>query len=139
MAVIYYPKNQLLYVRDTTSSASNYESVVLAVSPNTVLYFDTSSAVTAESAMNLAVTASWALTASISQVLNVVSSASWASSSVSSSYVPTSNYNPYSTIITSSTYWKIIEGYLMWKYGLQAKLPPSHPFASSPPTSSRSL
>lgn len=32
---------------------------------------------------------------------------------------------------------QVIEGYLMWKYGLQAKLPPSHPFAASPPTSSR--
>src|ERR1035441_5715065 len=92
MAVIYYPKNQLLYIRDTTSSASNYESVVLAVSPNTVLYFDTGSGVTAENAMNLAVTASWALSASVSLVYGSVTSASWATASISASYSATASW-----------------------------------------------
>lgn len=104
MAVIYYPKNQLLYIRDTVVSASNYESVVLACSPNTVLYFDTSSAVTAASAMNLAVTASWALSASFSVI-----------STVSASYSSTASFAlnggggegavAYMTIATSSLNW----------------------------------
>lgn len=105
MAVIYYPKNQLLYIRDTVVSASNYESIVLACSPNTVLYFDTSSMVTAASAMNLAVTASWALTASISQVFVTTTSASWASQSLSASYAPGGVSNAYVTIATSSLRW----------------------------------
>ena len=97
MAVIYYPKNQLLYIRDTVVSASNYESVVLACSPNTVLYFDTSSAVTAASAMNLAVTASWALTASVT--LLFISSSYAATASIASTLLPSM---PYTTIQTAS-------------------------------------
>lgn len=34
---------------------------------------------------------------------------------------------------------KRVEGYLAWKYGLQEKLPVSHPYLSAPPTTSRLL
>ena len=42
----------------------------------------------------------------------------------------------YNSLLSASDRQKI-EGYLAWKYGLQAKLPPAHPFLLSPPTSSR--
>ena len=110
MAVIYYPKNQLMFIRDTTVSASNFESVVLNVQPNTVLYFDTSSLINNVNAQMIPITASWALTASVSTVFATTVSASWATQSLSSSYATTASFalngvgggnGPY-TLITAS-------------------------------------
>lgn len=92
MAVIYYPKNQLMYIRDTTVSASNFESIVLNVAPNTVLYFDTQSLIQTVNATQIPITASWALTASISTIFATTVSASWASASISASYSGTASY-----------------------------------------------
>jgi hypothetical protein len=92
MAVIYYPKNQLMFIRDTTVSASNFESVVLNVQPNTVLYFDTSSLINSVNAQMIPITASWALTASVTQIFGVVVSASWATQSLSSSFATTASF-----------------------------------------------
>lgn len=133
MAVIYYPKNQLVFIRDQQVSSSNYESVLLNCSPNTVLYFDTSSLMQQVNALLIPITASWAMTASVSQIFvtsisaswatqsltsdtasfaytasfalnaNASPSASWASSSLSASYV--GPVSPYQTISTSSTNW----------------------------------
>ena len=60
MAVIYYPKNQLMYIRDTVTSSSNYESVYLNTQPNTIIYFDTSSMMQGINASLIPITASWA-------------------------------------------------------------------------------
>lgn len=90
MAVIYYPKNQLMYIRDTTSAS--YESVYLNVQPNTIIYFDTSSYMQSIDASTIPITASWAMTASVTQIFGVVVSASWASQSLSSSFATTSSY-----------------------------------------------
>lgn len=132
MAVIYYPKNQLVYIRDQQVSASNYESVLLNCSPNTVLYFDTSSLMQQVDALLIPITASWALTASLSQVLIYTVSASWASSSLSASFSDTASFAlnasmgsansaswasssltasvlagqyPYTTVTTNSVWW----------------------------------
>ena len=118
MAVIYYPKNQLMFIRDTTVSASNFESVVLNVQPNTVLYFDTTSLVNNVNAQMIPITASWALTASVSTVIGFTVSASWATQSLSSSFSSTASYalnggggggsttaSAYMAIATSSLNW----------------------------------
>jgi hypothetical protein len=106
MAVIYYPKNSLLYIRDTVTSASNYESVVLSIQPNTVLYFDTSS-VSALTPTQVPWTASWALTASIALNAGGTSaSSSWASSSISASYAITASYLD----TTLQGWWKFNNG-----------------------------
>ena len=68
MAVVYYPKDSVLYKRTTT--IGNLEELTLDVPPNAVFLFSGSSE----------------FSASLS-----VDSASWASSSVSSSYADTSN------------------------------------------------
>lgn len=108
MAVIYYPKNQLMYIRDTTVSASNFESIVLNVSPNTVLYFDTSSLIQTVNATQIPITASWALTSSLSIITSVEVSASWASSSYTASYIDfpivTASYASASTTCESASY-----------------------------------
>lgn len=87
MAVLYYPKNSLMYIRDTVTSASNYEGVFLNVQPNTIIYFDTSSMMQGINASLIAITASWAQTASVSQVFVTTVSASWATSSYTASYL----------------------------------------------------
>jgi hypothetical protein len=91
MAVIYYPKNQLMFIRDTVTSASNYESVYLNVQPNTIIYFETSSYMQSINASTIPITASWAMTASISTVL-FYTSTSFASSSISASYSNTASF-----------------------------------------------
>ena len=83
MAVVYYPKDQLLYSKDT--SQGNYEALVLASSPNVVLYFGTASTATSASALDLPITCSWARSASVSLVFETIASASWASQSLSAS------------------------------------------------------
>lgn len=108
MAVIYYPKNQLMYIRDTTVSASNFESIVLNVSPNTVLYFDTSSLIQTVNATQIPITASWAMTSSVSLIVALEVSASWASSSYTASYIDfpivTASYASASTTCESASY-----------------------------------
>ncbi len=106
-----------MYIRDTVTSASNFESVFLNVQPNTIIYFDTSSMMQGVNASLIPITASWAMTASVSNTLISIATASWASQSFSSSYtttasfantasyIATTNYAAYSTLITSSTYW----------------------------------
>jgi hypothetical protein len=84
MAVVYYPKDQLLYSKDT--SQGNYEALVLSSTPNVVLYFGTASVPTSASALDLPITCSWARSASISLTYVTVISASWATQSLSSSY-----------------------------------------------------
>lgn len=105
MAVIYYPKNQLVYVRDQQVSSSNYESILLQCNPNVVFYFDTSSYMQAVNASQLPITASWAMTASVSNIY-LLTSSSFASSSYTASYltagVTSSNANTSSYTITAS-------------------------------------
>jgi hypothetical protein len=106
MAVIYYPKNQLVYIRDQTVSASNYESILLNVSPNTVLYFDTQSLMQSVNALLIPITASWALTASLSTVI-LVTSSSFASSSFTASYLTSgasASYSNSSSYAVSASY-----------------------------------
>lgn len=63
MAIIYYPKSQIMFRKD--SASASYETLALAVSPNTILYFDpTGSGLSAMSASILEITSSWAYTAS---------------------------------------------------------------------------
>lgn len=102
MAVIYYPKNQLVYIRDQQVSSSNYESVLLNCSPNTVLYFDTSSLMQQVNALLIPITASWAMTASISNTFNIVSS-SFASSSYTASYLTEGVSASYASTASTAT------------------------------------
>ena len=63
MAIIYYPKSQIMFRKD--SASASYETLALAVSPNTILYFDpTGSGLSAVSASILEITSSWAYSAS---------------------------------------------------------------------------
>lgn len=121
MAVVYYPKDQLLYSRDT--SQGNYEAIVLSSSPDVVLYFGTASVPTSASALDMPITCSWAKSASISltyitttsaSVADTASylmnyaltiSASWASQSLSASYASNAGNPAYTTITTSSLNW----------------------------------
>lgn len=84
MAVVYYPNDQKLYSKDTAQG--NYQSLVLASSPNVVLYFGTASTVSSASAMDLTITCSWARSASVSNVYNTFTSGSWTTQSLSASY-----------------------------------------------------
>lgn len=63
MAVVYYPKNNLIARRDTISAS--FETIVLASSPNVILYFDTASGITSASVEPMLITSSWAETASV--------------------------------------------------------------------------
>jgi hypothetical protein len=95
MAIVYYPKNQLLYARDTTDQQA--EAIVLSSTPNVVLYFGTASVPTSASALDLPITASWARSASISNTYNTFTSGGWATQSLSSSYSLSGSY-----VITAS-------------------------------------
>jgi hypothetical protein len=64
MAIIYYPKNQFLYRKDTVSGS--YETLAIATNPNTIIYFDTASSINAISASTLDINVTHALTASYS-------------------------------------------------------------------------
>lgn len=96
MAVVYYPKDQLLYSKDT--SQGNYEALVLASSPNVVLYFGTASVPTSASALDMPITCSWARSASVSFTYitttsaSVSDTASYVLNAVSSSYASTSSF-----------------------------------------------
>ncbi len=134
MAVVYYPKDQVLYSKDT--SQGNYEAVVLSSTPNVVLYFGTASVPSSASALDLPITASWARSASISLTYvtttsasvsdtasfaytssfalnaNASPSASWASSSISASYSTYADTAsvmpsqiPFTTVTTNSVFW----------------------------------
>lgn len=121
-----------MYIRDTVVSSSNFESVVLNCQPNNVIYFDTSSYLNSVNAAMIPITASWALTASITQVFvsssfantasysgtssfainaNSSPSSSWASASISASYAVNADTasmmsnSPYITLATSSLNW----------------------------------
>jgi len=112
MAVLFYPKGQILARRD--SSTPLYEQLELACNPNAVIYFDTGSFPSMISSSFLYLTSSWALTASVTILFS--------SNSLSSSYADTASFalnaaagggggnttssvTPYSTIVTSSTNW----------------------------------
>lgn len=122
MAVIYYPKSQFMYRKDTISAS--YETLVLAVNPSTILYFDTGSNLNAISASEVAMTASWAVSASWAPGGSSVSasyatsaswapgsgtstSASWASQSLSSSITTTALTASYVYIPSGSGAWKM--------------------------------
>lgn len=112
MALFYFPKANNLGLRNAWDST--YQELIIANNPNMVFYFDTGSTINSASALVLGITSSWAQTASISQVLQTVISASWSSQSLSSSYTITASYasnagvgsvTPYTTLTTSSTNW----------------------------------
>lgn len=106
MAVIYYPKDQIMYRRDTNSAS--YESVVLTINPNTILYFDSGSGLNAISASEVPVTSSWAISASYA-----FNSLSTASVALSLSYpnpiigVESSSFNPLAVSSGSIAFWMI--------------------------------
>lgn len=62
MAILYYPKNQVLASRDASNPL--FVQLILGMQPNTVIYFDTASSGTNVSASYLYITASLADTAS---------------------------------------------------------------------------
>jgi hypothetical protein len=103
MAILYYPKGNLVGARD--SANPGYEQIIIANSPATVFYFDTGSGISAVTASMLLITASYSTTsswtfASISassanQAVSAISS-SWSSASFSSSYSQTSQTSSYS-------------------------------------------
>jgi hypothetical protein len=62
MAIIYYPKSQFMYRKDTVSAS--FETLVLECSPNTILYFDTGSGLTGISSSIIEATCSYSITAS---------------------------------------------------------------------------
>jgi hypothetical protein len=66
MAIVYYPKNSIIYRRDTQNTNGLYEELVLNCSPDVVLYFDTSSAtsVLSASVLIVGVSSSYAYTSS---------------------------------------------------------------------------
>jgi hypothetical protein len=97
MAVVYYPKNSIMYKRDTISSS--YEQVVLSTQPNTILYFGSSSNLEEISGSFLAITASCALTSSY--LIGSIESSSFASNTISSSWATSSSY---SSVSISSSY-----------------------------------
>lgn len=101
MAIIYYPKSQFMYRKDTVSAS--FETLVLECSPNTILYFDTGSGLTGisssiiEASCSYAITCSHALnttTASLVEGLTYNITASWALNGGGSG----------TTLVTGSTY-----------------------------------
>ncbi len=66
MAVLFYPKNQILARKD--SSNPLFEQLILGNNPDIVIYFDTSSYGENVSSSFLYITSSWALTASVTQL-----------------------------------------------------------------------
>jgi hypothetical protein len=93
MALVYYPKGSVLYVRDTQNTNGLYEQLALNCSPDMVLYFDTSSVVNALSSSLLVITLSSSYASTSSVALNALNA------------VSTGNSSSYSTILTSSTNW----------------------------------
>lgn len=106
--IVYYPRNQLMFVRDTISAS--YEQVALSVNPNTVLYMDSGSGLNAISNSYLFLTASRSDTASwaenaINGGTNLTTGSTYpitASWSVSASYAPVAASG--TTLQTGSTY-----------------------------------
>lgn len=95
MAVVYYPKGQLIAQRDTLSAS--YETIVLATNPqNAVIYFDPNNNIHALSASVVSMTASYAISSSAAvnfpETASNANTASLAFVSVSSSYATTSSY-----------------------------------------------
>lgn len=84
MAILYYPKGSV--IARVNAWNPNYEQTVIGVNPNTVFYFDTGSGINAASASMLAITSSWALTASVSQVIVSSSIATTASYALTASF-----------------------------------------------------
>jgi len=107
MALLYFPKSTYLGVRESFNPL--YDQLTLANNPNMVFYFDTGSAINTASSSGLFITCSWAQSASVSLVLQTISSASWASQSISASYAANAggsgNVTSYTTLTTSSTNW----------------------------------
>lgn len=62
MALIIYPKGQLVYSRDSSTGA--YTEMLIGGSPNTILYLDASGSLSSISASTLLITASYATSAS---------------------------------------------------------------------------
>jgi hypothetical protein len=88
MAIVYYPKESIVMRRDTVSSS--YEQLYLSLTPNTILYFGTSSTLDTITAAAFEMTASWAVSASYAY--GSISSASWADIAGSASYAATASY-----------------------------------------------
>jgi hypothetical protein len=81
MAIVYYPKNSVMYKRDTTTAG--YEQVVLNLNPGEILYFDTASNVTAlQNGITDSISSSYSFTSSY---INPGASASFATTSSYSS------------------------------------------------------
>lgn len=95
MAVVYYPKQSVLFKRDTVSAS--FEQVVLNTTPNTIFYFGSSS-ISEISGSTIYITASNALTASF--ISGFIESASFASFALSSSWAPSSQ-----TVSSISSSW----------------------------------
>ena len=104
MAIITYPKDNLVFQRDTSNNPT-YAELVITDSPNTILFFGSGSSPTVISASEIAITSSWAISASwapggatetASYALEALhaESASYApgSPSVSASYAETASY-----------------------------------------------
>jgi hypothetical protein len=89
MAIVYYPKNQIMARRDTISAS--YEELTLASTPNTILYFDTASNISPLSASTVFLTSSYS---------------TFSETSTSSSYATTAshvvNVSSYEIITTGS-------------------------------------
>jgi len=118
MAIIYYPKGALLGYRDSFNPL--YEQLSISTSPSTVIYFDSASAAQGVSSSGLFITCSWALTASVTillqsssvadtaNVANVANIANTAScvvgnfSNVNSYKLSSSYSNTYTSSITMS-------------------------------------
>jgi hypothetical protein len=104
MAVIYYPLNSLIARRNTISSS--FEEIILSTTPNTIIYFNTSSNIEQISlSMFNDITCSYSQTASFAKS---TVSASWASqslsSSFSSSYAQTSSFSITSSFAVTASF-----------------------------------
>lgn len=127
MAIIYYPKGSVINRVDTQTPSGLYEQLSVSVTPNAIMYFDTSSNLSVFSSSVIYNTSSNALFAvSASYALNGGSgggggttlvtgsfypvTSSWAQKSVTSSYFN----EPSASLITGSFYLRSNSGSL-WK------------------------
>lgn len=111
MAYIYYPTSASLMTR--TVSGSTYSEINIGVLPDRIMVFTQEGFTSSFGTCSFAFTASHALNAIstsyyiITQSIEYVTSASWASSSISSSYALSASYAPGSSgtsLGTGSTY-----------------------------------
>jgi len=88
MAIIYYPIGSQIYSRNSVSSS--YQQLALSVSPNTILYFDTSSTLNSLSASQFYITASNSISSSYSYTASYFGGSVF--NSTSASYALTASY-----------------------------------------------